>query len=328
MSQRPLGLDLDLDGERLLAIFKRALRVAVPAASLLVAPGCPCPSDNDEIFLVRDPDARLQGLIATCQDPDHPVCGPLCEAVSGQPAGTLVHCELHQDRDGYFEVHVGFHSSCPGGRRPQRLLFGGQGRARSAAGAWFARLCQLEAASVPAFETLERELGEAGAPRTLGLAAAAAARDERRHTRMAARLARRFGAQPGRPRVAPTQARGLAALAEENAVEGCVREAYGAALAFVQAATATEPLVRASMRAIAADETRHAALAWAVHDWLEPRLDAPAMRRVRAARAAAVAELRADVVRDWSTALGSTVGLPPPPVATALVDQLARTLWA
>src|SRR5689334_10651067 len=99
MPPSPLDFDFDfdLDGARLLAIFKRALRVAVPAASLLAAPGCPpCPPE-DEIFLLRDPDQRLQGLIAACRDPDHPVCGPLCEAVSGHPASSLEHCELHQD---------------------------------------------------------------------------------------------------------------------------------------------------------------------------------------------------------------------------------------
>jgi hypothetical protein len=326
MSHSPLRLDLD--AARLLAVFKRALRAAVPAASLLVAPGCPACPPEDEIFLVREPDERLQALLAACRDPEHPVCGPLCEAVSGLPAGSLEHCELHQERDGYFEVHVGSNGSCLGGRRPQRLVFGGARRARSAVGAWFARLCQLEAASVPAFQTLEKELGEAGAPPVLARAAAAAARDERRHTRLAARLARRFGAEPGRPHVAPTPARGLAALAEENAVEGCVREAYGAALAFVQATTSTDPLVRAGMGAIAADETRHAALAWAVHAWVEPRLGAMARRRVRQARAAAVAQLRVEVRGDWTAALGTTAGLPAPPVATALVEQLARTLWA
>ena len=240
----------------------------------------------------------------------------------------LAHCELHEERDGYLPVHVGWEVACPGGRRPRRLAFGCGGRAGSTAGQWFAGLCQLEAASVPAFQTLGTELAWAEAPGPLLTAAASAVDDERRHTRMAARLARRFGAEPAQPRVAPTGVRSLADLAEENAIEGCVREAYGAALAFVQAATATDPVVRAAMSRIATDEARHAALAMAVDHWAAGRLGPRARARVRDAAAAAAADLRASAGRDWSPELGNSVGLPPPSVAVALVDQLAGDLWA
>ena len=330
-------LTLPLDTERLLAIFNRALRgalhgtrLALPAAALALAPGCgPCPP-VDQIYLLRDPDAQTQALIDACRDPSHPTCTPLCASVSGRPAEQFAHCELHHDREGYAEVHVGWEVACPGGRRPRRLAFGGAGRASSAAGRWFAGLCQLEAASVPAFQMLGTELARAEAPASLLRAAAVAAGDERRHTRMAARLARRFGAEPGRPDVGPAVRRDLGALCEENAIEGCVRETYGAALAFVQAATTRDPVVRAAMGRIAVDETRHAVLAMAVDRWGAGRLGARARARTIQARAAAVAELRAGVRHDgdWSPELGATVGLPPPPVALALVDQLERALWA
>jgi hypothetical protein len=325
--------NLPLDPRRMLTIFQRSLRRAllgsrlvVPAAAVAFGTGCaPCPP-VDEIFLLREPDAETQALIDACRDPIRHDCTPLCVALSGQSA--LEHCELHEDRDGYLQVHVGWEDHCPGGRRPRRLAFGRAGRAGSIAGEWFAGLCQLEAASVPAFETLGTELAWAEAPGPLLTGAASAADDERRHTRMAARLARRFGAEPAQPRVAPTGARSLADLAEENAVEGCVREAYGAALAFVQAVTSSDPVVRAAMNRIAADESRHAALAMAVDRWATGRLGARARARVRDARAAAVAELRAGAGKDWSPELGVTVGLPPRSVAVALVDQLAGDLWA
>ncbi len=61
--------------------------------------------------------------------------------------------------------------------------------------------------------------------------------------------------------------RSLEALAVENAVEGCVRETMGALFAMHQAASAADPHVRATMVSIAPDETRHAALGWAVAEW-------------------------------------------------------------
>lgn len=326
---------LPLDTGRLLAIFRRAVRgslrgtrVAIPTAALLFGGGCgPC-SPGDEIFLLREPDPATRALIDACRDPAHPRCGPLCAAVSGRAELSLEHCEMHQDSDGYFVVHVGWSPSCPGGRRPRGLAFGRGARAGSSAGHWFAELCQLEAASVPAFEILEAELGQAEAPPRLVRAARAATADERRHTRMAARLARRFGAEPASPGVPPMSARPLEDLAEENVVEGCVREAYGAALAMVQAATSVDPVVRAAMGRIAVDETRHAALALAVHSWASGRMGSRARKRVADAGAAAVEQLRASAGEDWSPELGATVGLPPPPVAVALVDHLSRTLWA
>jgi len=56
----------------------------------------------------------------------------------------------------------------------------------------------------------------------------------------------------------------LVDVALENAVEGCVRETYGALIATRQAEAASDPVVRRAMRKIAADETAHAALSWDV----------------------------------------------------------------
>jgi hypothetical protein len=70
--------------------------------------------------------------------------------------------------------------------------------------------------------------------------------------------------------VAPAPpARSLEELAVENAVEGCVRETYGALTAIWQARTAKDPSVAAAVRRIARDETRHAALSWANQRSLE-----------------------------------------------------------
>jgi hypothetical protein len=315
-----------IDRDRLLAIFRHAALVAGPVASIGLA-GCgPCPP-VDEIFLLSNPDAPTQALIDACRDPVHPDCRPLCVQTTGMPNQVFGHCEMHQDRDGYFVVHAGWEPVCPGGRRPQRLAFRAPRAARSRTGAWFAGLFQLEAASVSAFQTLHDELTREGAPRVLRHAAAAAARDEVRHARLTAALARRYGGRPRPPRVAPTPPRSLAAVAEENVTEGCVREAYGALVATVQSRASDDPIVRAVMARIARDETTHAALAVAVDRWAVARLPPNTRPRLAAAREAAIAELEAGVDVGWTPELGAVAGLPDPATARRLLAQLRKSLW-
>jgi hypothetical protein len=200
--------------------------------------------------------------------------------------------------------------------------------ADSGVGVFFARQFQLEAASVPAFRALGAELDGLGAPPVLAAAARVAVRDEVRHARSMATLARRHAVRPRAPRVAPPTPRGLVDFAVENAVEGCVREAYGALLAGVQARRSVDPQVRAIMRGIAVDEARHAVLAFAVDDWVATRLSATERRARDSARAVAVDQLEQHAGDDWTPALDAAAGLPPPALAGALLGELRRTLWA
>jgi hypothetical protein len=164
-----------------------------------------------------------------------------------------------------------------------------------------AAMAYLEAVSVHAFQRLERELAAHGAPPSLLRDARRARRDEIRHTAMTARLARSRGASPQVLRLpeSPLQAhakagqavRSLFEMALENAVEGCVRETYGAVVGLVEAQTSPDASLRRAMRSIAADECRHAELAWAVHAWALPRLSSEERRRVESAMRDAVAEI-------------------------------------
>jgi hypothetical protein len=150
----------------------------------------------------------------------------------------------------------------------------------------------LEAVSVHAFERLQRELVAHAAPAALVRDARRARRDEIRHTAMTARLARKRGGillLPQAPQVAP--ARSLFEIALENAVEGCVRETYGAVVGLVEAHVSPDEPLRRAMQSIAADECRHAELAWAVHAWALPRLSSDERRRVESAMREAVAEI-------------------------------------
>jgi hypothetical protein len=157
-----------------------------------------------------------------------------------------------------------------------------------------AAMAYLEAVSVHAFERLARELDAHGAPPALLREARRARRDEVRHTAMTTRLARRYGASPRLPEApAPVRARTLFEVALENAVEGCIRETYGAVHGLVEVHTSRDATMRRAMQSIAADECRHAELAWAVHAWAMPRLTEDERRAVEGAMKDAVAEIAA-----------------------------------
>jgi hypothetical protein len=213
-----------------------------------------------------------------------------------------------------------------GGRRPAGLRVA-RATAGAALGQHFARLAHLEAASIDAFVRLADELRAHDAPARLRDAALRSAEDERSHAAVTGRLARRFGGEVRPVVIDPIAARTLEEIARENAIEGCVRETFGAAVATWQAHAAGDLRIRAAMRRIAVDETRHAELAFAVARWAEPRLDRAARRRVREARANAAHELARGVDREVSPALITRAGLPPRAIATRLVAQMSAELW-
>jgi hypothetical protein len=216
---------------------------------------------------------------------------------------------------------------CAVGRRPAGL--GESPRCDSrAAGSYFAEIAQLEAASVTAFRILRDELRASGAPEKLVRAAARAARDEVRHARSTGALARRFGAVPRKPSLEPRPLRSVEAVAVENAIEGCVRETFGALLATRQAAQARDPVVRATMMRIARDETQHASLAWRVARFLDTKLGPEGRRRVERARRAAASELLANLANEPALAFADVAGLPSPAEALRLANELNRALWS
>jgi hypothetical protein len=184
-------------------------------------------------------------------------------------------------------------------------------------------MAHLEAASVPAFRQLRAELRSFGAPRRLLDACSQAARDEIRHARATARLARRFGSRTPRVHLTPVVPRSLARLAAENVREGCVRESFGALMATWQAHHAGDDEVRRLMVRIAADETRHAELAWRIHQWLLTRLDAAERLAVERVLADALAQLPSDSAHGDEAAIHA-LGLPP----SAATRALARAFTA
>lgn len=208
------------------------------------------------------------------------------------------------------------------GRRPAGLVTPRGIEATTRAGAWLAQAAWLEAASIPAFVYLARELDAFGAPRGLARAALAAVRDEIRHARIMNTLAARFGGRPPVADVALPAPRTIEDLAIENAIEGCVRETWGAIVAMWQAERAQDRELREAFREISVDEARHAALAWAVDRWAGMHLDAAARRRVADARLHAVHEL----LEGDDTAI-PLLGLPVGTDAHTLVARTREALW-
>ena len=192
-------------------------------------------------------------------------------------------------------------------------------------GAYFAEVAWLEAASVVAFRRVESDLVALGAPDVLVAAARRAQADEVRHAREASALARRFGASERALHVEPPTERDRLAIALENAVEGCVRETYGALVAAYQARRAEDPAVRTFFERIAADEAHHAELSHAIAAWLEPSLPDNDRACLASARASAFAELMATTGQK-PPGYATMAGLPSPADARLLLEGLERAV--
>ena len=251
-----------------------------------------------------DPDAGCYGLCAAHQCPTG-FCG-----LSPQDAGDyLLTCS--QDHTG---------------RRPPGLIRPAP-TGETLAARYLASAAHLEAASVPAFERLAEELRRARAPRHLIAGAERSAREERRHARVMGRMARRAGAIPPAPRLRRTRPRSLAAIATDNAVEGCVKETYGALVALYQSRAARDPVLRTTMVRIADDEIRHAELAWEIDRWIRTRLTSAARTQVERRRRAAIAAMRRKVAQTLPAPWRIWLGIPSGSQAQALLAGLSETVW-
>jgi hypothetical protein len=218
-------------------------------------------------------------------------------------------------------------NSCPGsGRRPRGLRERRPVDAPRGAGAgeYFAAAAYLESASVRAFRDLERWLVAFDAPARLVRAARRAAGEERSHARATRRLAGRFGGGCERPRMRRRPLPSLLEGLQDDAVTGCVGETFGALVATWQGENARDARVRRTMRRIAADETRHAALSWEILRWGLPRLGARDRSSVHAALEQALGCLVRGTPRRVSQAARRVSGHPSRAVEAALVESIAR----
>ncbi|WP_437514855.1 ferritin-like domain-containing protein [Sorangium sp. So ce1099] len=139
------------------------------------------------------------------------------------------------------------------------------------AAAW-ARDALLEHASVASFGRFALELLAAGAPAGLVEEAHRAALDEARHARLCFALASAYAGEAIAPGAFPFDGRvdvsaDLASIAARAATEGCIGETIAAVVAAEELGAAEDPAVRSALAIIAADEARHAELAWRTVAW-------------------------------------------------------------
>lgn len=219
--------------------------------------------------------------------------------------------------------------TCAAGRRPAglRALEPGDHRSVHDVGDHFALVARLEAASVRAFVQLHDELEHHGASADLKFRCLVAAAEEVEHAQRVAGLAKRFGGVTPLAVVEERPVRSLFDLALDNAVEGCVRETYGALLAHHQALHATDVEVRTVMAQIAADETRHAELSWHIHEWLVGQLTSEERQALHGAQRAAVERLASEGAVEPGVGLQTLAGMPDASTSGVLVDRLKRELW-
>lgn len=174
------------------------------------------------------------------------------------------------------------------------------------AAAWL-RAAQMEHASIASFSALSLRLLALGAPPALIAAAHQAALDEIEHARVAFELASAYAGRSLGPARFDDAARlstagGFAELARETLIDGCINETAAALEAERAADLAEDPAVAAALRTIAADEARHAELAWAIVAWCVRAAGPSLVDDLRAALAAvtevtAPSDLDADLAR-------------------------------
>ncbi|MCA9626649.1 MAG: hypothetical protein KC766_03235 [Myxococcales bacterium] len=193
-------------------------------------------------------------------------------------------------------------------------------------GAYFTDCAQLERAAVFAFARMQEELRALGAPPSLVADAKRSARDEERHVAILDRLAQDFGGERVEPEVRDLGVRSAYDVALENAVEGCVRESYGALVGLWQSERAADAGVRDALREVAEDELRHAALSWRVAAWLEPRLTEQERLRVAQAQRAALVALHDECAVEPASELVETAGLPTAAQALGLLQRLGAAV--
>jgi hypothetical protein len=192
---------------------------------------------------------------------------------------------------------------------------------RSALADHWARTAQMEHASVAAFARFALELLALGAPAWAIVETQSAMADETAHAQMAFALASAYAGRPVGP--APLAIDGALGAVTQRTVfatlvrEGCIGETLAAILATDELEEIQDRAVRAVLERIAADETRHAVLAWRVARWLVARGDGDFRDWAAAEIARAVAE-RSDGSPIVSAALRDVIE----PCAAAILDEV------
>lgn len=183
-----------------------------------------------------------------------------------------------------------------------------------------------EHASVASFARFVLQLMSLGAPASLLADACAAQADEVRHAQICFTLAAAYAGAPVGPAALPVAGAlggpfDLEAVLAAVIAEGCIGETIAAAELDLAARTCADRQVAACLRELAADEQRHAALAWRTVQWALGRGDAR-LRRVAAAAFAVRPALPAEPTDPRLRRHGRL----PAPERAALAEQCLRAV--
>lgn len=175
---------------------------------------------------------------------------------------------------------------------------------------YWLHVAALEHASIASFARFTARLLELAAPPELIAEALAASRDEFVHTRMALALASAYAGRPLRPGtldVTRVYEGALERFVDDLVVEGCIGETVAVGRAMAESDRIADPVVKDTLTTIAADETRHAALAWKTLRWL--------LGRGPSERALVIAQVEAQ--------LDAHAGIHP-----LVIRTIARPVWS
>ncbi|APR81697.1 Hypothetical protein A7982_07046 [Minicystis rosea] len=177
-------------------------------------------------------------------------------------------------------------------------LTGLDAEARAAIAAHWLDVAALEHASVASFARFTLELLSLGAPAHLVADAQRAGLDEVEHARIAYAMASAYGGHDRGP--GALDLRAMTVNLDRRAVvaalitEACVGETLGVAEARAIAAEVRDPAIERIHTRIAADEQRHAELAWRTLAWLLDGADDPMIRFAERCFAEAIASMSSD----------------------------------
>lgn len=261
-----------------------------------------CPDSRSQPFTFNEEltENHVDNLLAQQgqTDPAKLDCAEYCEDNSGETrVESITVCELKIDAElsgdpntvaGTFHCEGTGTFLCQGGRRPLGHIE--VACADPGLPAFLAACARLEAASVHAFSQLAARLTAWGAPADLVDRCHRAADEEETHAALLGGLAREAGATV-EPATQLEVAVDLARAALDNAVEGCVNEAWAALACAVTARHADDRVLREVYARLAADEAGHAQLAWDLHAWFLEQVTAEQRADIVAAQQRALADL-------------------------------------
>lgn len=312
--------------------FFRLLLIAAPFScggrTFYEPPPAPTCSGQTRVIAYDWTSSNTDGGVAQTGDGGASQPKPFSAAFCANVCGTTLNCEAALADAGAMGVrcieHCSYAVGC--GRRPAGFV-PARRPGDDALRGYLEQAAQLEAASVHAFRRLACELAAHDAPADLIAAAEQACAEEARHADRMDAIAIARGGKP-QPVPAPSDhIRALEDLVRENVVEGCVREAYGAFVAWRQAMTAQDADLRAAMAPIAVEETGHARLAFAIDAWAQGVLPPDAWQRTRRARSDAMDALRTELLSAPSPSLQTLAGIPSAAEAAAWLAAATQQLW-